>query len=151
MIYYSYIIRLSGLNLCSTALQIIVPVPNSVSNTFTVTAIVGDTAVLPCPISPGALLQSYSVRWIKDAVLIVSTMNLQNIMRTDPKYDVDGAYSLVIHSVSMNDSSSNYQCMLYSTNPNTDARTEVQPNHDILLSLNILGMYCFILVCRKNA
>ena len=137
--------RLNSFNLCFTALQIIVPVPNSVHTTFT--AIVGDTAVLPCPISPGALLQSYSVRWIKDAIPIVSTMNPQSIMRTDPKYDVDGAYSLVIHSVNMNDSSSSYLCMLYSTNPNTDVRTEVRPkfNHDVLLSLNVLGMYMSVL------
>ena len=73
-------------------------------------------------------------------------MNPQNIMRIDPKYDVDGAYSLVIHSVNMNDSSSNYQCMLYSTNPNTDAWPELRPDHDVILSLNILGMYGLILV-----
>ena len=132
--------------MCSTALQYIVPVPLSVETTFT--AIVGDTAVLTCPISPGTLLQSYSVRWMKDSVAIVDTMNPQNVMRAehDPKYDIDSTYSLVIYSVNMNDSSSGYQCVMFSTNPLTGTKSEVQPNRTIPLSLNILGMYDFILV-----
>ena len=123
-----------------TALQTIVPVPSSVQTTFT--ARVGNTAVLQCPIAPGALLQYYSVMWTKDSTLIGERGNSQDIMYTDPeRYDIDYAYSLLIHSVNVNDSSSNYQCVLFITNPHTDTKQEVQPypNREIPLTLNIIG------------
>ena len=138
-VLYLYLILHCDNHAC-TALQTIVSVPSSVQTTFT--ARVGDTAVLQCPIAPGALLQSYSVRWMKDSTFIAERMNSQDAMYTDPeRYDIDDAYSLLIHSVNVNDSSSNYRCVLFITNPRTDTKQEVQPypNREIPLRLNIIG------------
>ena len=90
---------------------------DSIQINFTVT--VGDTVVMPCPVPPGALMQYYIA---------------------DPRYGIDGAYSLVISSVDVNDSSSSYECVLHSTNPITNVRQELQayPERDILLTLHVL-------------
>lgn len=121
-----------------TALQTIVPVPRSLQTTFTVRA--GDTAILPCPVPPGALLESYSVTWSKDDI---------TVMFSDPRFDLNKAYSLVIHSVNLNDSSFNYRCVLCVTNPNTGTRREVRmyPDRDIPLTLHVIGMH--IHVCSR--
>jgi hypothetical protein len=126
-----------------TALQTIALVSSrSVQTIFT--ARVGGTAVLPCPIPPGALSQYYSVIWMKDGVKIIEAVNPQTItlLNGNSRLDLDDAYSLVIHSVNLNDSSSNYRCRLFITNPNTDTKQEVQsyPDRDIPLTLNITGM-----------
>ena len=119
--------------------------PSSVQATFTAT--VGDTAVLQCPIPPGALLQYYSVEWIKNSIPIAERVNSLDAVSIDRnKYDIDDAYSLVIDSVNMNDSNSIYQCVLYVSNPLTNTKQKVQtfPNSNILLSLIILqGNFIF--------
>ena len=112
--------------------------PNSVKTTFTAT--VGYTALLQCPIPPGALLSYYSVEWIKDSTPIAERVNSLDAMSIDHnKYDIDDVYSLVINSVNMNDSNSIYQCSLYVSNPLTNTKEKVQtfPNSSILLSLII--------------
>lgn len=66
------------------------------------TAKAGDRVVLPCPIQPGALRQSYSVIWKKDNDII---------NHINDRYDIDAeTYALVIDPVSVSDSSTNYQC-----------------------------------------
>ena len=125
------------------ALQTIVPVPGSVQTIFT--ARVGETAILPCPIQPGALSQYYSIIWMKDGIEIIRANNQTIIMpgpqNGDSRLDLDSAYSLVIHSVDLNDSSSNYQCMLFVTNPNTNTKQEVRPDREVAITLNIIGMH----------
>ena len=128
------------------ALQTIVPVPRSVQTTFT--ARVGETAILPCPIQPGALSQYYSVIWMKDSVEIIRANNPQTILpqNGNSRLDLDSAYSLVIHPVDLNDSSSNYQCMLFVTNPNINIEEEVQPDREVAITLNIIigpGMHIY--------
>ena len=122
------------------ALQTIVPVPGSFQTTFTVR--VGETAILPCPIQPGALSQYYSVIWMKDSVEIIRANNPQTIMAQNgnSRLDLDSAYSLVIHSVNLNDSSSNYQCMVFVINPNTPLSHTKQEVHEITITLNSTGM-----------
>ena len=123
------------------ALQTIVPVSRSELTTV-FTARVGDTAILPCPTPPGALSQYYSVRWMKDNVQIITADSPQAITPVDPRFGLDKAYSLVIYSVSLNDSSSNYHCILSVSNPLTDTKQVLQPDHEILLTLNIvIGMH----------
>ena len=74
---------------------------DSVQTVFNAT--VGESVALPCVISPGALLQYYTVEWMKDNVLIHTNrkVNPQDhiVTETDPRYSTDGAYSLVISSV----------------------------------------------------
>ena len=131
------------------ALQTIVPVPGSVQTTFT--ARVGETAILPCPIQPGALSQYYSVIWMKDGVEIIRANNPQIILpqNGNSRLDLDGAYSLIIHSVNLNDSSSDYQCMLFVTNPDTHTKQEVQPDREVAITLNVIigpGMHIYFQV-----
>ena len=128
------------------ALQTIVPVSRSVQTAFT--ARVGDTAILPCPIQPGALSQYYSVIWMKDGVEIIRADNPQTIMpqNGNSRIDLDSTYSLVIHLVNLNDSSSDYQCMLFVTNPNTHTKQEVKPDREITITLNITGMPKIIII-----
>ena len=110
---------------------------DSIQINFTVT--VGDTVVMPCPVPPGALMQYYSVEWMKDNNILICTNRSRDHI-ADPRYGIDGAYSLVISSVDVNDSSSSYECVLHSTNPITNVRQELQayPERDILLTLHVL-------------
>ena len=62
----------------SVAFQTIVPVqPSPQTN---ITAISGERVILPCPIQPGALLQQYSVRWMKGSTTIAEASNPHSIM-----------------------------------------------------------------------
>ena len=89
---------------------------------------------------------------MKDDITIITAENPQTIvpLNDDPRFELDSAYSLVIHSVNVNDSSSNYQCVLSFTIPNTGVKLEVQgyPDHETPLTLNVIGMHMhsFILV-----
>ena len=60
---------------------------------------------------------------------------------SDSRLDLDSVYLLVIHPVDLNDSSSDYQCMLFVTNPNTNTKEEVQPDREVAITLNIIGMH----------
>ena len=92
--------------------------------------------VLPCPFKPGALLQYYSVKWMKDSIEIAESSN--------SKYRIDRAtYALIIDPVSVNDTSSNYQCQMFVTNPITEVKQELQfypqPTSDVSLSLTVVA------------
>ena len=126
------------------ALQTTVPVSRFVQTAFT--ARVGDTAVLPCPIQPGALSQYYSVIWMKDGVEIINPQTIIMPQNSNSRLELDSAYSLVIHSVNLNDSSTDYQCMLFVTNPKTDTKQEVKPDREITITLNIIGMQLIIIL-----
>ena len=87
-------------------------------------ALTGDRADLHCPIQPGALQQYYSVKWTKDGVEIA---NSQSIGEPDSRYDIDGAtYALIIDPIIIADTSSNYQCQVFVTNPITDTKQQLQ-------------------------
>ena len=133
------------------ALQTTVPVPESVQTTFT--ARVGETAILPCPIQPEALSQHYSVIWMRGGVEIIRANNPQTIMPQNGNYrlDLNSAYSLVVHSVNLNDSSTNYQCMLSVTNPITNTKEEVRPDREIAITLNITGMHMQLLYWKFSS
>ena len=110
------------------------------------TASSGERVVLPCPIQPGALLQSYSVIWMKDSVEIA---NSQNSRKTDSRYDIDRAtYALIIDPVNVNDSSLSFQCQVFVTNPITNTKQQLQyhpqltPGVQIFLTVDqTLGYY----------
>ena len=101
----------------------------------------GDTAVLPCPIRPGALVQYYSVMWKKNNTLILSK-RMNRVVKTNSKYDISTVFSLVIDSVDVNDTSFSYECIVHHEIPATNVRQKLQPcpNRDIRLSLQVLGM-----------
>ena len=100
----------------------------------------GDRVILQCPIEPGALLQQYSVRWMKDNTPIAE-YNPQDLMTAnDSRYKIDRAnYSLIIDSVTINDTSADYQCDLTVVNPLSNSSKELQPSYPVTLSLEVIG------------
>ena len=103
--------------------------------------------VLPCPFKPGALLQYYAVKWMKDGIDIAESPNSKyRIDGESPnsKYRIDGAtYALIIDPVSVNDTSSSYQCQVSVTNPITDTKVPLkfypQSTPDVSLSLTVVA------------
>ena len=106
------------------------------------TALSGDRVVLPCSIEVGALLQSYSVEWIKGNVKIAEALNPQQIRTINSKYDIDrSTYALIINPVSVSDSSTEYRCNIFVNNSIAHAKQQLQYNSqtgsDISLSLSV--------------
>ena len=126
-----------------TALQTNFPMTTAVQTTFTATS--GDRVVLQCPIQPGALLEYYSVKWMRGNILIAQrTRNPHGVSTVDSRYSIDTtSYSLVIDNVNDNDSSTNYRCALFVTNPLTNVLQELRfsQNRDVLLSLLVLSKF----------
>ena len=94
--------------------------------------------ILPCPFKPGALLQYYTVEWMKD--------NIEIAIAPNSKYHIDRAtYALIIDPVSVNDTSSNYQCQVFVTNPKTNSKEQLQlysqrkPAFGMPLSLTVVA------------
>ena len=111
-----------------------IPISTCINQKYTTLS--GTKVVLPCPFKPGALLQYYAVVWRKDSIEIAIAPN--------SKYRIDGAtYALIIDPVSVNDTSSNYQCQMFVTNPITDSKQELQfypqPTSDVSLSLTVVA------------
>ena len=105
------------------ALQTLIPVTDT-DITQNYTAQSGDRVVLPCPIQPGALLQSYSVIWMEDSVEIA---NSQTGRITNSRYGINGTtFALIIDPVNVNDTSSSYQCQVFVTNPITNTKQRLQ-------------------------
>ena len=105
----------------------------------------GDTVVLHCPIHPGALLQQYSVKWKKYAI-IAEAINPQSVMTVnDSHYKIDrGTYSLIIDPVNTNDTSTNYQCELSVTNPRTNVPQVLQTSPPVTISLKVFSKYSML-------
>ena len=101
----------------------------------------GDKAILHCPIQPGALLQQYSVIWTKGSTPIAKVTSPQGqLEHSDPRYQIDsGSYSLIINPVTINDTSSDYQCEIFVTISSTNVKYMLQPSSQVALSLNIIG------------
>ena len=88
------------------------------------TARLGDKVDLRCPMQPGALLQLYSVIWMKDGNEIA---NSHSIRKSNSRYNIDRAtFALIIEPVNENDTSSSYNCQAYVTNPITDTKQQLQ-------------------------
>ena len=120
----------------------IFPLTAAVQTTFTATS--GDRIVLQCPIQPGALIEYYSVEWMKGEVLIAEATNPRDIVTMDSRYSIDTkSYSLVIDNVNSNDSSTNYQCALFATNPITNSKQELvfSQLRNVFLTLQVLSKF----------
>ena len=93
--------------------------------------------VIPCPIQPGVLIQQYSAKWTKDDVTIASSTDPQSI--DNSPYEIDRAtYSLIIDPISVNDTSTDYQCELSVTNPNSNVRQILEQSPQVSFSLNVI-------------
>lgn len=109
----------------------------------TFTAMSGNSAVLYCPIRPGALLQFYSVRWKKNGVPIAELCGPSGFTSTDSRYEINqSTFSLTIDPANVNDSSNSYQCDVYVRDPQGDqGDIHLLPSGSpgLSLSLNVFG------------
>lgn len=118
------------------ALQTIIPLLPPPQTNFTATS--GDNVVLLCPIQPGALLQQYSVRWMKNNTPIADYNPSSVWSVNDSRYNIDRAkYSLIIIFVTVNDTSTDYKCELGVMNPKTNSKHVLHPL--VILSLQVIG------------
>ena len=127
-------------------LQTIIPLLPSSQMNFT--AMSGDKVVLLCPVQPGALLQQYSVRWKKDNSAITDYDPWSVLTAIDSRYNINRAnYSLIINSVTINDTSADYKCELRVMNPSTHTLQKLQPSSPALvsLSLKVIGKFCYLI------
>ena len=86
---------------------------------------------------------------MKGSVLIAEVRNLHEVIRMiDSRHSINmTSYSLVIDDVNVNDSSNNYQCAIFATNPLTDAQHELLPPSDrdaMWLTLQVLGKEFYV-------
>ena len=111
------------LNFPFTALQILIPMPDT-GFIYNYTALLGDRDDVRCPMQPDALQQHYLVIWMKEGVEIA---NSQSTRKSSSRYDIDRTtYALIIDPMSVNDTSSSYQCQLFVINPITDTKQRLQ-------------------------
>ena len=123
------------------ALETIVPLSDVVRN---FTAMSGKSAVLDCPIHPGALLQFYSVTWKKNGVGIAQLSSPSGLTSIDSRYEINqSTFSLTIDPANVNDSSNNYQCDAYVKDPQNkgDDKIHLLPSGspEFSLTLNVFG------------
>ena len=79
---------------------------------------------------------------MKGSIPIAKINNVQNVMTPDDShYQIDrGRYSLIISSVTVNDTGTDYQCELSVLNPVTNVLQVLQPSTPVTLSLKVIGM-----------
>ena len=124
-----------------TASQTLIPMSDT-PPVLNFTAVEGERVVLFCPIQPGALLEYYSVIWMKDNIKIADLEELETMNKTNSRYDIDRAtYALIVDPVSVNDSSTSYECQVYVQNPNTGNKQQLhfypQQTSGVVLSLTV--------------
>ena len=107
----------------------------------TFTAMSGRSVVLYCPIQPGALLQFYSVMWIKNGVPIAELSSPSGFASIDSRYMINqSTFSLTIDPVNVNDSSNSYQCDVYVRDPQGDNLHPLPSGKpEFSLTLNVFG------------
>ena len=80
-------------------------------------AILGEQVQLHCIISPGQLIQQYSITWERDEIAIYRSRDSPPTL--DNHYSVDPSdLSLIINNVQLEDASAAYQCRLTVADPN---------------------------------
>ena len=98
----------------------------------------GGTAYIDCPVQPGALQEYYSLRWTRDDINLLTFVGSQNCLSSvDARYNTDRTnFSLIINSVNVNDSNTNYRCQVFVRNPLTGAKTQLAPYVSLTLQGN---------------
>ena len=108
-------------------------------------AILGERVQLNCVISPGQLIQQYSITWERNRTAIVSTnRNLSPAL--DDRYSVDPSdLSLIIDNVQLEEASDAYRCRLTVRDPNTMQTHDYNTDSQLYnIQLIVLGEFRFI-------
>ena len=112
-------------------------------------AILGERVQLNCVISPGQLIQQYSITWERAGIAIVSSRNSPPAL--DDRYSVyPSDLSLIIDNVQLEEASEAYRCRLTVADPNTmqtyDYNTDSQFYN---IQLIALGEFRIIAACKS--
>ena len=103
----------------------------------------GSRARLQCPFRSSALAQYYSVQWKKGFVVVAGLINSITPTNMDSRYSIDPTdFSLLIENVQLNDTSANYKCEVFVTDPlslNGQTRIRLETNPAVLISLEVKG------------
>ena len=82
-------------------------------------AILGERVQLYYIISPGQLIQQYSITWERAGIAIYRSRDSPPTL--DDRYSVDPSdFSLIIDNVQLEEASAGYQCRLRVVDPNSD-------------------------------
>ena len=115
-----------------------------ISKRNTYIAVAGDTAVLNCAVSPGALIHYYYVTWLNGSrpLFRQSVPSLRNSTfpdSIDPRYRLDPMnLSLIIEDVRRSDSIQNYRCDLRVVDPTGGSTYDYRVASFVSISLTIL-------------
>ena len=100
-------------SLCTVAIpdSMVLPLPQP---TY---AIIGERVQLNCVISPGRLIEQYSITWDRSETIIYRSRDSPPTL--DDRYSVDPFdLSLIIDNVQLEDASEEYHCSLTVADPN---------------------------------
>ena len=107
--------------------------------------VAGETAVLDCAVSPGALIHYYHVTWRNGSRTIFrqsspSERNLTTFPDSvDPRYRLDPMnLSLIIDNVRRSDSIQDYHCVLQVVDPENGYTDEYEVASKVKISLTVL-------------
>ena len=80
-------------------------------------AVIGEQVQLNCVVSPGLLIQQYTVTWDRSGIIIYRSRDSPPTI--DDRYSVDPSdLSLIIDNVQLEDASEEYHCLLTVADPN---------------------------------
>ena len=107
--------------------------------------VVGETAVIPCAVSPGALIHYYHVTW-RNGSRIIFRQSLPSQRNStifpdsvDPRYRLDPMnLSLIIDDVHRSDSIEDYHCILQIVDPESGYTDEYEVASRMNISLTVL-------------
>ena len=108
-------------------------------------AILGERVQLNCVISPGQLIQQYSIKWERNRTAIVST-NRNSLPALDDHYSIDPSdLSLIIDNVQFEEASDAYRCILTVADPKTMETHKYNTDSQLYnIGLIVLGEFRFI-------
>ena len=107
-----------AINVCILiSATVVIPESTLLRNPPPVYAILGEQVQLNCIISPGQLLQQYSITWDRAGTVIYQSRNSPPTL--DDRYSIDPSdLSLIIDNVQLEDASEAYHCGLVVADPN---------------------------------
>ena len=124
---------------------IVYPTSDSIIRSRNHYAVAGETAVLDCAVSPGALIHYYHATW-QNGIRTIFTQSLPSQRNStifpdsiDPRYRLDPMnLSLIIDNVRRSDSIEDYHCVLQVVDPESGSTDEYEVASRVNISLTVL-------------
>ena len=110
-------------------------------------AVLGEQVQLHCIISPGQLIQQYSVTWERAGIAIYRSRDSPPTLDHRYRYSVDPSdLSLIIDNVQLEEASAAYQCRLTVADPNIMQTYEYTNLQLYYIQLIVLGELRIIII-----